>query len=175
MKDDKGTAFPASEATQGQKESRRSYQELQERLGEFGWWQDYLALRQQGWDWRKAVFIAWAASPVNGRSPETQAELATQVLGLRNDRTIRKWREKQPEIDHAIAACQAAPLLRHRRDIFDALVTSARDPDFRHHSDRKLALELLGDYKPKSQHELVGEDGGPVEQVIVYLPDNERD
>ncbi len=44
---------------------------------------------------------------------------------------------------------QAAPLLRHRRDILDALIVSATDPDPKSHPDRKLALEMLGDYKPR--------------------------
>lgn len=113
-------------------------------------------LRADGWDWRKAVFIAWSASPGATRNPPTQAELATDVLGLTGDRVIRQWREKQPEIEKAIVSMAAAPLLRHRRDIYDALIKSATDPDPKSHADRKLALELLGDYKPRSVQELEG-------------------
>lgn len=142
------TLFPASERVQGQAQSRRAYAALLERLAQFPWWQEYQELIALGWDWRKAVYIAWAASPAKDRQPETQELLATEVLGLKSDRTIRQWRAKYPEIDEMTAALQAAPLLKHRRDIFEALTASAMNPDFRHHRDRKLALEMLGDYKP---------------------------
>ena len=110
------------------------------------WFDDYLGLREAGWSWRVAAYIAWAASPVTNRSPKTQADLATNVLGLRTDRTIRKWRENNPAIDEAVAVAQASPLLKHRREIYTAMVASAVNPEAKHHSDRKLAAVLLGDY-----------------------------
>ncbi len=156
MAQDDGTLFPASERVQGQAESRRAYDDFLRRMEEFGWWQEYQELRGLGWDWRKAVYIAWAASPTQDRWPPTQEWLATEILGLKSDRTIRTWREKHSEIDEMVAALQAAPLLKHRRDIFDALAASASSPDFRHHSDRKLALEMMGDYKPGSHLDVEG-------------------
>lgn len=172
MNDD--TLFPAGETTPGQAESRRAYKAIAEQLKEHTWWQDYLWLREQGWDWRKAVYIAWAASPVKERTPVTQEELATQILGLGSDRVIATWRKREA-IDDTVAVMQAAPLLRHRRDIYEALVKVAVDPDPKAHADRKLALELLGDYKPKSQVETTGKDGGPLEGEttirIVYEDD----
>lgn len=175
--DGKEGAFPASEETPGQEESRFAFGELQVRRGECPWWEDYLELRAEGWDWRKAAYIAWAASPAVGRWPGTQEELADRVLGLRSDRTIRKWREKDAGLEKRIETLQVAPLLRHRRDVIDALVTVARDPDPKSHPDRKLFLEMTGDYRPRQQTELTGKGGealaGP--QVVVYLPDNRRD
>ncbi len=157
---------------QGQAQSRKTYHEIAGRLKEYGWWADYLALRERGWDWRKAVYIAWAASPRKDRIPATQAELATSVLGLSSDQVIARWRNADKTIDDTITEFQAAPLLRHRRDIFEALIKSASDPDPKSHADRKLALEMLGDYKPKQQTEVTGKDG---ERLIVEYVNNWRD
>lgn len=168
MADD--TLFPASERVQGQKKSRETYEEIAGRLSVFGWWSDYLLLRDRGWDWRKAVYIAWASSPAIDRRPATQEQLAQQVLGLTSDRTIRKWRDGDTSIDDTIAEFQAAPLMRHRRDIFEALIKSASDPDSKSHSDRKLALEMMGDYKPKQQTEITGKDGEELIPVVVVQP-----
>lgn len=171
-------AFPATEATPGQEESRIAFGNFQVKRSECPWWEAYLELRGEGWDWRKAAYIAWASSPARGRWPETQEELADKVLGLKSDRTIRKWRETHPGIDERIRQLQVAPLLLHRRDVIDALIAVAQDPDPKGHQDRKLFLEMTGDYKPRSwqQTEITGKDGqaltGP--QVVVYLPDNGR-
>lgn len=148
--DDESTAFPASEKTPGQAESRNAYQSFIEDETHPVWWDDYLALRSEGWDWRKSAYIAWASSAVILRWPKTQGELATQVLGLRSDRTIQKWRADDPRIDERVAKLQVEPLLRHRRDVIEALVTSAMSPDPKSHPDRKMFLELTGDYKAKS-------------------------
>lgn len=155
---DEETTFPAGPAVQGQAQSRRAYQQLLGELNQFPWWQDYQELTRRGWDWRKAVLIAWEASPARGRVPPTQEELATKVLGLTSDRVIAKWRKQQPELEDEIARMQAAPLLRHRRDVYDALIVSATDPDPKSHQDRKLALELMGDYKPGNRVQLEGGD-----------------
>ncbi len=113
------------------------------------WFEDYRYLRSQGWNWRLAVYIAWASSPKKSRYPATQMELAKQVLGLTSDRVINTWRKKNPAIDDVIAVFQSSPLFEHRRDFYDALIRSATDPDYKHHPDRKMALEMLGDYVPR--------------------------
>jgi hypothetical protein len=120
------------------------------------WFDDYLSLREAGWSWRVAAYIAWAASPVTQRNPKNQSELATDVLGLRSDRTIRKWKENNPAIEEAIAVAQASPLLKHRREIYTALTVSAMNSEAKHHSDRKLASVLLGDYVEKKDVHLSG-------------------
>ncbi len=172
MSDDE-TLFPAGPAVQGQAESRRAYHQLLDELDQYPWWQDYRELIQRGWDWRKAVLIAWEASPARARVPSTQEELAIQVLGLTSDRVIAKWRKQQPEIDQEVARMQAAPLLRHRRDILDALIVSATDPDPKSHPDRKLALEMLGDYKPRQINQMEGGDR-PIEiSSVPKLTDDE--
>ena len=118
------------------------------------WLAHYFKLREMQFSWRVACYIAWAASPKAARWPETQADLAEKVLGLSSPRQITEWRKNDPRIDDAIAMLQAAPLWEHRADIYEALVEVAADPDYKGHSDRKLALELLGDYVPRSRMDL---------------------
>jgi hypothetical protein len=114
----------------------------------FGWEEDFFLLMNQGWPWRVAVYIAWAGSPKVGRWPKTQEVLATDVLGLTSDRQISEWRKNNPAIDEMIGIMQAMPLLSHRRDIFEALATSASDPSSKGAQDRKTALTMTGDYVP---------------------------
>lgn len=110
----------------------------------YGWYAEYVEL-SQAYAWRLAAYIAWAASPVVGRQPATQLELA-QAIGLKTDRTIRQWKEKDPQIEQVIAKLQAAPLWRHRRDLYEALVKAAVDGDV---PALKLAFEMTGDYVPR--------------------------
>ncbi len=116
-----------------------------------GWIERYRDLLNAGWPWRVACYIAWASSPRIGRWPGTQQELASEVLGLTSDRVIATWRKKNPAIDQLIAEWQALPLLEHRADVFAALAKSASDPDHRHNPDRKVYLEMTGDYTPRQQ------------------------
>lgn len=165
--------FPAGPEVPGQAQSRRAYKDALASLTDYAWWQDYQELVRRGWDWRKAIYIAWEASPVKNRKPASQHELATEVLGLASDRVIRTWRERHPEIQDEIVSMQAAPLLQHRRDIYEALVAVATDPDPKAHQDRKLALEMLGDYRPRAQTDVAVHDVDA--GVVIYLPDNGRE
>lgn len=120
------------------------------------WLDDYRQLREDGWPWRLACYIAWQSAPRRNpdgtpRWPKTQAELAKEVLGLESDRVIRTWRERNPSIDAAIAMVKAKALFEHRRDVFNALVTSASNPNHKNHTDRKLFLEMTGDYTPRQE------------------------
>jgi len=115
------------------------------------YYEQFLNLLDAGWPWRVAAFIAWAASPKQGRWPKTQEELAQTVLGLTSDRQIAKWRKNNPSIDDLIAKLQVAPMLEHRADVIRALIASASDPDYKGHGDRKLFLEITGDYTPTSK------------------------
>jgi hypothetical protein len=100
------------------------------------------------WDWRKALYIAWRCVPPALREPRYESELAT-LLGLTNTRTIRQWREKDPEIDERIAALPRELLMDHVSAVMSALVTVASSPAPQAHPDRKLFLEMVGEYKPK--------------------------
>lgn len=114
-----------------------------------GWFDQYQELLNNGWPWRVACYIAWAASPKIGRWPKTQDELARSVLGLTSDRQIATWRKRNPGIDELISVLQALPLMEYRADAFLALGQSAADPDHRHKPDRQLLFEMTGDYTPK--------------------------
>lgn len=117
----------------------------------FPWAEEYLLLREAGFSWRIASYIAWASSPKKGRWPSTQMELASKVLGLTSDRVIGNWRKKNEIIDALIAKLQAAPLMEHRRDVFEALIAVASKPDHRSNPDRRLYLEMTGDYVPHAK------------------------
>lgn len=152
--DDNAGAFPASPATPGQAESRASWRELQASEKKPAWWSDFLLIREQFphfRNWRIWVYIAWAGSPAATRTPRTLEELAAGVLGC-SSRVVRKWRAAswgdKPGVDDAVAWVQAAPLMAHRRDVYEALVTVAKMADPKAHQDRRLFLELSGDYKP---------------------------
>lgn len=119
--------------------------------GLFGWYEDYEYLIERGWPWRVAVYIAWATMPKGMRQPGTMKEMATTVLGLGSSRIIYEWRKKYPEIDTVVAMMQTRPLWEHRKAIFEALASQASRDDYKSHSDRKLALEMMDDYIPKSQ------------------------
>lgn len=119
-----------------------------------GWFDDYLKLIEQGWPWRVACYIAWASSPKINRWPKSIKGLAEEVLGLNSPRVIFAWREKYPAINTIVSLMQAAPLWDHRRDVIEALVTMASEKDYKSFNDRKLFLELIGDYVPKSKIEL---------------------
>lgn len=118
----------------------------------YDWSEEYQVLCERFSDKRVAAYVAWAASPMQYRKPAKLIDLAA-LLGLKTDRTIRQWREKDETIDQVIGDLQASPLHRYRRDIYEALVESARLEGSAGHADRRLALEMLGDYIPKSKQE----------------------
>lgn len=149
------TLFPASAAVPGQKASRAAYAQVAARMQGFDWFGEYQELRSMGLDWRKAVAVAWRASSGLNRKPATQAELAA-LMGLKSDRTIRKWFEDSPELEELVATVQAAPLFQHRRDVIGALVASACTEAPANAADRRLFFQLTGDLEEKSQHRLVG-------------------
>lgn len=150
------TAFPAPVQTPGQPKSRESFDEFEDHHESCGWWADYTHLRNEGYQWRVAVYIAWAASPLQHRWPATLKELATKVLGLKSDKVIYKWRKSNPKIDARVEAFRAEPLLRYRSDVLYALVDVASTHDPSAHNDRKLFLEMSGDYKPRSALDMTG-------------------
>jgi hypothetical protein len=152
--------LPIPEETPGQAESRKAFGRFNAQRDRYPWWPEYLDLRAEGWDWRRAALIAWLASPKGKRWPRTQAELATAHLGLETDRTLRQWREDDPEIEERVAVYQVRPLFEHRRDVMDALVAVAKKHDHLSFQDRRLFLQLTGDVKPdgKAEREIDGQD-----------------
>jgi hypothetical protein len=150
-------ALPGMEAaldayTEAQLHSRevRLLFELQSVTESAPWMDDYFELVEEGWPWRQAVYMLWASQPADRRRPPTQMRLAIEVLGLRSDRTIREWRTRNPSIDVRVQQLQTSILAKHRAEVLQALATMAADPDYKAHQDRKLFLEMTGDYVPKS-------------------------
>jgi hypothetical protein len=141
-----GVMSPVDEAALRAEAARKVF-EASEESGP--WMDDYWALIGEGWPWRQAVYMVWMAQPKEQRIPRTQGALATEVLGLTSDRQIREWREKNPAMEARIAKLAASALVKHRSEIYAALIASASKSDPRAHSDRKLALEMMGDYTPK--------------------------
>ena len=166
--------FPATAQTPGQEESRTAYQAfLADGESAYAWWSDYVEIRARFphfSNWRIWGYVAWAGSPLSSRQPPTEAALADEVLGC-TTRAIRNWKSRDwvdeegqllPGIDEAVAWVQASPLLAHRRDIYEALIESARLIGRDGHGDRKVALQMMGDYDP-SQRQVSG-------QIDVALP-----
>jgi len=160
--DNAPTGFVSPEEARLRSETARGIFEVN---GDLKYAGEYLRLRERGWDWRVAAYIAWASSP-QPRVPKTQHELATQFLGLTSDRVISEWKKNNPQIEEMIGVMQSAPLYEYRAEIYQALIQSAIKPEYKGHNDRKLALELMGDYVSKSKLEaelnqrVVGELGG---------------
>jgi hypothetical protein len=128
--------------------ARKALENMYGRIGAPRWIEEYNELVKGGWHWRVAAYIAWASSPKVAREPKTQDDLARIHLGLTSDRAISTWRKRNPAIDEVVRIMQAAPLFKHRAEIFTALVAVAVKPEYKSHNDRKLALELMGDYLP---------------------------
>lgn len=114
------------------------------------------------WDWRKALYIAWNCVPSSKRWPKYEIELI-DLLGLTNTRTIRQWKQNDPEIEKRIQEGPKALLMGHVADVLEALVKVATQADPKAHQDRKLFFEMTGQYKPAGKVEVTGEDGGPIE------------
>lgn len=119
------------------------------------WMDDYWDLLGEGWSWRQAVYMLWEAQPSQNRTPKTQGELATEILGLTSDRVIRTWKADNPAIMARIAKLTASALGKARSRVIRALIESASSANYRAHADRKLFLEMTGDYK-KSETIRVG-------------------
>jgi len=118
--------------------------------GAVPWLDEYWELLAEGWSWRQAVYMIWAALPKDARKPSTQEALATELLGLSSDRQIRTWREN-PALDARVTKLVTRALAHARPAIYEALIDAASNSNPRAHADRKLALEMLGDYVPKQK------------------------
>jgi len=113
------------------------------------WMNDYWELIAEGWAWRQAVLMLWEAQPARARTPKTQIELATTVLGLTSDRVISGWKQDNPAMAARIARLTVSAVSKARAEVIAALIESASDANPRSHADRKMVLEMTGDYVPK--------------------------
>jgi len=117
------------------------------------WLDEYFALRDKGWPWRQAAYIAWASTPSDKRDPKTQQELAKQ-LGLTSDRAISTWRVKNAAMQTAIEILSQDKLWPHRADAYDNLIEGMNKSgaDYKFFNHLKLYMEMVGDYVPTSQY-----------------------
>lgn len=135
------------------------------------WFEQYHRLINAGLPWRVAAFIAWSTVPKQARWPQTQEELAVDVLGLTSDRVIADWRKKYP-IDQMISDLQAESLMEFRPGAFYALGTMASEKSYRAAPDRKLFFEMTRDYTPRQK---VDTGNGQVMDDLTSLSDSELD
>lgn len=145
---EEGTEINREEVLARSERAKNMLEAMHGKMGAPRWLDDYLEMVRGGWPWRVAAYIAWASTPRGSREPRTQDELARNHLGLTSDRAINTWRRKNPAIDEVVRMMQAGPLFKHRAEIYTALVAVAVKPEYKSHNDRKLALELMGDYMP---------------------------
>lgn len=143
------------EARRRSEAAHHTLEALRGKDGAPAWLEDVFQLIDAGWPWRQAAFIAWASSPKLKREPKTQDELARKYLGLTSDRAISTWRKRNPAIDIVVGLLQSAPLWDSRADDFKALVEGAgkAGEDYKFFNHLKLAMEMRGDYVPKSELE----------------------
>ncbi len=139
---------PLSEAQIRSERARRVF-EVEEQAGP--WLDDYWALISGGWTWRQAVYMIWEAQPPRSRTPKTQSELATMVLGLTSDRMISKWKQDNPAMSARIAKLTVSALAKARAQVIAALAESAKSSNPRSHADRRMFLEMTGDYVPRQK------------------------
>jgi len=110
---------------------------------------NYNRLLMAGVPFRIALYITWVTIPRKYRWPETQEELATELMGLTSDRAIATWRSKYPYIDHMIADLQSEELLEFRPGAIAAMGQVISDPTYRATQERRLYHELMGDLEKK--------------------------
>lgn len=182
------TGFTASADVPGQDVSRVKKSELDKFLdgiGEAPAWRDrYFLLmleqvdreKEERWDWRKCLLVAWLSLPKRLRWPENLTAFA-DFVGARPS-TIRKWRQNDPGLDERVATMRVELVDEHVADVLDASVDCAVHDGHHGFGDRKMLLEMAGVYKPTKKAEISGPDGEKLEagnQVIVYIPSNGRD
>ena len=107
----------------------------------------FVALLEQGWPWRKALYISWAKLPLRVRWPRTQEALA-ELMGLRSVRTISRWREKNPGIDLmvnlAVGRRVAGVVSEQTGNILSKVYEVGMTEGYRGQRDRRTWLEVDG-------------------------------
>ena len=74
-----GLEAQVNEYDEAQLQAAASRRVFEANEGPYPWLDVYWELRARGWDWRKAVYIAWLAMPEGHREPKTQHQLATEA------------------------------------------------------------------------------------------------
>lgn len=125
--------------------ARRQFEKAAEGLPFAGM---FVLLLDEGWYWRDAAYIAWKSTPRKFRQPEKLYELE-EMLGMANG-SMTKRRQKNPAVDLRVSQGIVTNTLFDETDgVIEALVDSAQNPNYKHHPDRKMFLEMVGAYVPK--------------------------
>ena len=126
-------------------------------LGDFPGGDRYKALIRQGWEWRKAAYIAWASLPRGERFPKTLDTDKdgnpgfSQIIGLSDASAIRDWRSKNKAIDAMVSRFSMQGLMEHIADVDKALVESASDSSYKNKPDRDLFYLRTGVIVPRAK------------------------
>lgn len=122
--------------------------------------------------WKKAALAVWLNLPKRYRQPRTQAELAG-MLGYTNDRTLRVWRQNNPNFFDETRSAMHKMMAEFLPDVMWALTATASRSGKDGTADRKMFLEMVGMYKPKMETLPPAPTGD--DDVQFYIPDNGRD
>ncbi len=100
--------------------------------------------------------MAWKSHPKAARLaaglPETQIELFTKILMYKTDSAVRQWRKRRPEMEARILTLQReGPLSFYRPGALHTMGQSAQLLGREGFADRKLLLEMTGDYRPSTK------------------------
>ena len=156
---------------------RRGIEQLQEQEAP-AWMTVYWWLREQGWSWRKATYMAWEASPRMNRWPGTVEELATDVLGMTSARQIYKWRQNKSLLE-TVAQLRISPLMAHLPEVWAAFLNVAKRADYKSIPAMKMVFEMAGIYEQRVVHR--NEEGRPdlskmsYEELIAYQEELRRE
>ena len=142
-----GLDVPAKEAVDHSHIEERRLFEAMLTGSQYPWSGDYLALLDEGWYWRDAVYIAWKGTPRQYRTPGNQEELA-ELMGF-TGRTLKSRLAKNPAIKLRAAKHVTTQAMDRVDEVMDALIESAASANYKSHPDRKLFLEMTGMYIPK--------------------------
>lgn len=136
-------------------------------LRDLPWREQFANLLSRGYTWRKTAWIAWNSQPAARREPRTKGEFAN-LIGVGPGK-ISDYRN-DPALHAEILALRRTVLFDHLPDVYDALLTSAANPGYKHAPDRKLAFEMAGEYTPRQQLN-VGVAPGSADQFEMTMDD----
>lgn len=109
-----------------------------------------------GWKPKVACYIAWCAHPKEVRDkaglPETKTDLAIALGSKAKDpgNLFRNWSRRYDNLDaYIFTATREGPLNHYRPEVIKAMIDTAKTTGRAGHADRKMYLEMTGDYSNK--------------------------